>query len=251
MGWHELQSGDILISEGIAESSRFGCRVLDIQCGQLASERSTEISKALVEREFDLAVVRFPSQLERVGIVLADSSHKVIFSDPTVYWGKTLRNDRTHDPLDGVSFKNVGIDEIEKIEELIIDSFDKYRAHWHYNPRTAHLRMSDAYIEWVGNLIQHQHTNCYLMLVGDTPAGFAFTETRNSVCEILLAGISSRFQAQGLYGQLLAYVENSMISQRINNLVISTQSQNTNVQKAWVRSGLFPTMTIHNAHVEK
>ena len=88
------------------------------------------------------------------------------------------------------------------------------------------------------------------MFVDGEPAGFAMTETREQVGEILLAGICTQFQSRDLYRHLLAHIENEMLSEKSAELVISTQSQNRNVQKAWDKYGLVPLMTVRTVHVE-
>lgn len=88
------------------------------------------------------------------------------------------------------------------------------------------------------------------MYVDDEPAGFALTDTRDQVGEILLAGISREFQSKGLYKHLLAHIETEMHQYKVEELVISTQSQNSNVQKAWERYGLVPLLTVRTVHVE-
>ncbi|MEU4832515.1 GNAT family N-acetyltransferase [Streptosporangium sp. NPDC023615] len=68
------------------------------------------------------------------------------------------------------------------------------------------------------------------------------------VTEILLAGVVSRARGRGLYGHLLAAVEERVLARGGREVVISTQGHNTGVQRAWARYGFEPVhafLTVH------
>jgi ribosomal protein S18 acetylase RimI-like enzyme len=188
--------------------------------------------------------------LEGVAQLLATHGEKTIDADPTVYWGTPIRKDVPNRSPANIAIQRIDESALEIVEQVINSSFSGYRSHWHDNPRTQNIRMEDAYNEWVKNKITNNESRCYLMLVDGEPAGFAMTETRELVSEILLAGICTQFQSRGLYRHLLAHIENEMFSEKSVELVISTQSQNRNVQKAWDKYGLIPLMTVRTVHVE-
>jgi ribosomal protein S18 acetylase RimI-like enzyme len=188
--------------------------------------------------------------LEGVAQLLATHGKKTIDADPTVYWGTPIRKDVSNRSPANIAIQRIDESALEIVEQVINSAFSGYRSHWHDNPRTQNIRMEDAYNEWVKNKITNNESRCYLMLVDGEPAGFAMTETRELVSEILLAGICTQFQSRGLYRHLLAHIENEMFSEKSVELVISTQSQNRNVQKAWDKYGLIPLMTVRTVHVE-
>jgi ribosomal protein S18 acetylase RimI-like enzyme len=250
MGWQELQSNEVLVSSGDAESRRFGFQILNAQCGAQSEGRESELSQALSSEIYELAVVRYPVHLEGVAQLLATHGKKTIDADPTVYWGTPIRKDVSNRSPANIAIQRIDESALEIVEQVINSAFSGYRSHWHDNPRTQNIRMEDAYNEWVKNKITNNESRCYLMLVDGEPAGFAMTETRELVSEILLAGICTQFQSRGLYRHLLAHIENEMFSEKSVELVISTQSQNRNVQKAWDKYGLIPLMTVRTVHVE-
>lgn len=250
MGWQELQSTEVLVSSGDAESRRFGFRILNAQCGALSDGKESELAQALSSEVYELAIVRYPVHLEGVDQLLAKFGNKTIDADPTVYWGISIRNDVPNRLPANVAIQRIDESSLEVAEQVINSAFSGYRSHWHDNPRTQNIRMEDAYNEWVKNKITNNESRCYLMFVDGESAGFAMTETREQVGEILLAGICSEFQSRGLYQHLLAHIENEMLSEKSVELVISTQSQNRNVQKAWDKYGLVPLMTVRTVHVE-
>jgi ribosomal protein S18 acetylase RimI-like enzyme len=250
MGWQELQSNEVLVSSGDVESRRFGFQILNAQCGAQSEGRESELSQALSSEIYELAVVRYPVHLEGVAQLLATHGEKTIDADPTVYWGTPIRKDVPNRSPANIAIQRIDESALEIVEQVINSAFSGYRSHWHDNPRTQNIRMEDAYNEWVKNKITNNESRCYLMLVDREPAGFAMTETRELVSEILLAGICTQFQSRGLYRHLLAHIENEMFSEKSVELVISTQSQNRNVQKAWDKYGLIPLMTVRTVHVE-
>jgi ribosomal protein S18 acetylase RimI-like enzyme len=250
MGWQELQSNEVLVSSGDVESRRFGFQILNAQCGAQSEGRESELSQALSSEIYELAVVRYPVHLEGVAQLLATHGEKTIDADPTVYWGTPIRKDVPNRSPANIAIQRIDESALEIVEQVINSAFSGYRSHWHDNPRTQNIRMEDAYNEWVKNKITNNESRCYLMLVDGEPAGFAMTETRELVSEILLAGICTQFQSRGLYRHLLAHIENEMFSEKSVELVISTQSQNRNVQKAWDKYGLIPLMTVRTVHVE-
>ena len=240
----------MLVSSGDVESRRFGFQILNAQCGAQSEGRESELSQALSSEIYELAVVRYPVHLEGVAQLLATHGEKTIDADPTVYWGTPIRKDVPNRSPANIAIQRIDESALEIVEQVINSAFSGYRSHWHDNPRTQNIRMEDAYNEWVKNKITNNESRCYLMLVDREPAGFAMTETRELVSEILLAGICTQFQSRGLYRHLLAHIENEMFSEKSVELVISTQSQNRNVQKAWDKYGLIPLMTVRTVHVE-
>ena len=251
MGWVELQSEEVVITPGVAESRRFGLQVLNIQCGLLFKNKEHLLSDALISNQFDLAIVRYPSSLETLGMCLTTSGHRVIYADSTVYWGISVRKEPSNEIPANIKVQRVNEEYMPQIESTIRSSFVNYRSHWLYNPRTRDIRMEDAYFEWTSNKINKSGSSCYLMFFNDEPIGFALTEITGHFGDILLAGITPNFQAKGLYKYLLTQIEYDMSLEEIQQMVISTQSQNIAVQKAWTRYGLFPLMTVQTAHLEK
>jgi len=250
MGWRELQSNEVLVLPGDAESRRFGFRVLNAQCGARSQGKEDTLSSALSSQNYDLVVVRYSVLLTGIDDLLAKLDKQIIYTDSTVYWGISIRHNLSHKTPLNVKVQRVDGNFIDVIERVVNSSFSGYHSHWHDNVRTRGIRMEDAYNEWVRSKITSEESRCYLMYVDDEPAGFALTDTRDQVGEILLAGISREFQSKGLYQHLLAHIETEMHQYKVEELVISTQSQNSNVQKAWERYGLVPLLTVRTVHVE-
>lgn len=251
MGWKELQSDEVYVTPAVAESNRFGFPVLNIQCGLKTNSPFDVLRKTLEEVDYQIAVVRYPAVFEDIGTKLSGLNLRQTYADSTVYWSSE-RVVKNPEPISSeLRIFEISIHQLSDVISVIDSSFDNYRSHWHYNPRTKHLRMPAAYAEWVTNAMKWPDTTCYLMTHGDVPAGMAMTQIGEDFAEILLAGIAKNFQAKGLYQQLLQYVATDLRRKEMHQIVISTQSGNTNVQKAWARYGLLPALSIQTVHIER
>ena len=111
--------------------------------------------------------------------------------------------------------------------------------------------MATAYAEWVTNSIQSSSNTCYLMTHSDVPAGMALTHSGDGFVEVLLAGVAKSYQGQGLYKYLLGHITVDSREKESHRVVISTQSGNVHVQKAWARFGLLPALSVQTVHIER
>ena len=250
MGWKELQSDEIHFGIATAETQRFGFPVLNVQCGVKVLENIESIGKTLIEQDYGLAVVRYPSSIETIGSLIASLDMRLTSADSTVYWSSSKETTFAA-ASSRVNIKQVGEDRLSDLVRAILSSFAGYRSHWHYNPRTNHVQMAEAYSEWVTNFINRQDIYCYIINVGNDLAGMAMVQSSGEIAEILLAGIVREYQSQGLYQDLISYVEHDLRQKSAKQIVISTQSQNIRVQKSWARYGLVPQMSVQTIHVEK
>ena len=250
MGWKELQSDEIHFGIAAVETQRFGFPVLNVQCGVEVFENFDSIGATLTEQDYGLAVVRYPSNIETIGSLLASLDLKLTSTDSTVYWSSSKEATFTA-ATSRVDIQQVGADRLSDLLRTIFWSFDGYRSHWHYNPRTNHLQMAEAYSEWVTNFIDRQDIYCYVICVDNDLAGMAMVQSSGEIAEILLAGIVPNYQSHGLYQNLISHVEHDLRQKSVKQIVISTQSQNIRVQKSWARYGLVPQMSVQTIHVEK
>lgn len=250
MGWKELQSDEIHFGIAAAETQRFGFPVLNVQCGVEVLENIVSIGKTLIEQDYGLAVVRYPSSIETIGSLIASLDLKLTSTDSTVYWSSSKVATITA-ASSRVDIQQVGPERLGDLITAVQSTFNDYRSHWHYNPRTNHLQMAEAYSEWVTSSINRHDVYCYIISLDNELAGMAMVQFAGEVAEILLAGIVRNYQSQGLYQNLISYVEHDLRQKNVTQLVISTQSQNIRVQKSWARYGLVPQMSVQTIHVEK
>lgn len=251
MNWLNFTSDSVMVSQGIAESKRFGFTIVNFKCG--ARLRDIQVlSDAIAASDFDLAVVRYPSGKIEFAEIIEPNKYRVVLTDPTVYWKnkKSLVHESTDDQF---QLSEVTSTDISSVEHVVDSAFNDYQSHWQFNPRTKDIEMSEAYSEWVVNSIENPSIHVFLM--SDTgaagPIGIAMVQIEGNVLEIMLAGIVKERQGQALYGRLLTHLTNFGSARGVDQVVISTQASNINVQKAWITQGWVPSMTIHTLHLEK
>lgn len=251
MSWLDLTSSEMVVSHAIPESLRFGMSVINIRCGSKFHNTDTLISE-LTDGQYDLAIVRYPSDNTEIANSLETSKFKILVTDPTVYW-TSPRQTKAVLMKDKVEILEISEREVGPVIAVIESSFHEYQSHWHYNSKTKHIQMSEAYTEWLKNSLRDTNIHIFLMTYRDSkiPIGMAMIKISGNIIEVLLAGVSAAHQGKGLYGELLKYLINFGSVNGIQQLVISTQASNINVQKAWVKQQWNPAMTVQTMHVEK
>lgn len=251
MSWLDLTSDSMVVYQGVAESRRFGITVINIKYGSQL-HNTQRLFDELLTTQYDLAVVRYPSDKADLSKLIESRRYKAVLTDPTVYWkSKKLLENRPIE--DWVQVTEVTRIELPSVVQVIGSAFHGYQSHWHFNPKTNHIKMSEAYTEWVINAIESPSTHVFLMLDSGAgePIGMAMIQIEENILEILLAGIVVTRQGQGLYGQLLTHITNFGSSNGVDQVVISTQASNINVQKAWIAQGWVPALTVQTVHIEK
>lgn len=249
VGWADFLSDSLIVELGLVESRRFGLKIVNVRGGR--GERSFQgLRHAFSQLEFDVAVVRYPTDNRQVGTALKDLGYGILVTEPTVYWSKNL--DKRSDPREVQQLQRVSsVEALETLKNVVSSSFANYQSHWHHNPLTEDVDMVDVYVEWLEYAIGQPDHLAYSLQHDDDdlPIGMAMLRTDLSSTEVLLAGISADHQGQGHYSSILRGVEALAHEVGSARLVISTQSANVNVQKAWSRNGWSPMFTVQTVHV--
>ena len=249
MGWADFLSDSLTAESGLVESRRFGMKIVNVRGGR--GKRSVQdIDDIFAQLEFDVAVVRYPTENRQMGMALRGLEYGVLVTEPTVYWTRAI--DPRSNPQsseDGLTLSNIG--DLTTLKKVVASSFANYQSHWHHNPLTADVDMVDVYVEWLENTIgQPGHLVFSLHRdADDPPIGMALLRTDDSSTEILLAGISADNQGKGHYSSILRGVEKVAHEVGSTRIVISTQCSNVNVQKAWSRNGWSPFFTLQTVHI--
>jgi GNAT superfamily N-acetyltransferase len=253
MSWLDLTSDRLVVSQGVAESTRFGISILNIRCGS-ELHNTDQLLHELEDSPYDIAVVRYSSINSEVATRLNLEKYRFLVTDPTVYWtSPKVADDNLILTDPALQVVEISASELGSVLKVIKSSFHDYKSHWHFNPKTKHIQMSEAYSEWVETTIGTASNHVFLMFNNESkdPIGMAMIKVFGDTLEILLAGISANHQGKGLYGGLLQHLEKFALRHNVNQVVISTQAGNINVQKAWTQQGWFPAMTVQTLHVEK
>jgi RimJ/RimL family protein N-acetyltransferase len=201
-------------------------------------------------------IARWPSDALWLPARLCRPGHDVVAAGAIVYWGLTVGAGRrpagAELGVDVVLAGGPGSAELAPlVDEVVGDSFAGYGNHYAADPLLDPAAAAAGYQEWARRSLTDGDHAVVVLRDGDGALGLA-TCARSADgehVEILLAGMVSRAQGRGLYGHLLAAVEDLAAELGARRLVISTQTHNAKVQRAWARYGLEPFAAYETAHV--
>ena len=253
MSWASAVVGTSVVAEDSpVETDRFGLSITRavVPLGVSAESGFGETLGLLREADADVVVLRYPAERVDWFARLFAAGRDLVFADSLTYWrlrvgtGRPVRQAES-DPHIEVS-RGTTI-EPGLLDSLIDDIFSDYGNHYRANPLLAPDKALAGYREWA----QHSATHDELVTLSyqnDGIVGLATVESTPEYCEILLAGIGTQFQQRGLYAHLLAGCEALAAAKGVEELVISTQGHNTNVQRSWARFGFEPVGTLLTIH---
>lgn len=250
MSWDPAVVGrSVILDESPLETQRFGLSFSRALVPLATAESSfDDVRRFLQEDEADVVVLRYPAARVDWFARMLDSGRDLIVADSLTYWrlavGKGRRPGDVADLAGGVS-RDV---DPRLVDELVDSIFTGYGSHYLANPLLAPADALAGYREWA----QHSALNlpvATLTSKADGIVGLATLESAAQTCEILLAGIVPGVQQRGYYAHLLAACEGHAADTGATDLVISTQTHNAKVQRAWARYGFEPVgsfLTVHS-----
>ena len=249
MSWDPNVVGRALITQDSPlETSRFGLSfsraVVPLSVGESAFD---DVLLFLTEDEADVVVLRYPAARVDWFARLFAADRDLICADSLTYW--SLKVGTGHRPEVDLSLTATVADAVDPqlIDGLVDDIFTGYGNHYLANPLLSPESALAGYREWAQHSAAHD-TVVSLTRRGEGLVGLATLESSAQTCEIQLAGIKPRFQQHGFYAHLLAGCEDFATNMSANQLVISTQAHNANVQRAWARYGFEPIGTFLTVH---
>ncbi|UCR89700.1 GNAT family N-acetyltransferase [Mycetocola spongiae] len=204
-----------------------------------------------------MVILRYPSRLVALADRVAPVGWRVLPAGSLMYWETHTSDYRAIERIAGIEVLVFRGDEFSGSPwrrptlDLLKDSFNGYVNHYAANGRFEHSAVTEGYLEWAQNTLLDHSGIAYLLLAEGVPVGAAIISefSELSVHEVELAAIGSRFQRQGLYRHLLDGIIAGAAAGGIKRAVISTQSYNLNVQRAWARAGLVPALAVETAHL--
>ena len=256
MSWAALTRAGISCSESAFERARFDCSVSRLVVGQ-RPERSVAdedaVTRLLGTSTDDLVICRWPGERIEFAAAAVRSSRLLLPADMLGYWEiPAIELGRTG----GASNASVSVRRADRatpetaavLRTIISDSFAGYGNHYAANPCLDDGLALEGYVEWAQRLLAETPENVVLMWSGDQPIGVATVSHDGDDMEIELAGLVAQHQGKGLYGALLAAVGRHAVSAGCARVIISTQTHNVRVQRAWARAGMKPFATVATVH---
>lgn len=266
MSWDGLQGEGVRVAPSPLESDRFGLVMGRVTVGWgvrpggpvAVDLAARELTAAVRDSLADVIVVRYPAQSLALAAALTLTGRDLIPAGSLTYWAVPVAELRRPDPAPGLSVISLAdlhgsVDTMCLVGELVDDSFSGYGNHYAANPLLDPGAALAGYREWARSSALEDAKDALLLVEdGGKAIGLATltdSEDPGDHVEVLLAGLRTAVQGQGLYATLLAGVAEEAERRGAGRLVISTQSHNIRVQRAWARLGLRPFAAIETVHV--
>jgi hypothetical protein len=238
----------LLVRFSDVESERFGYNFSRCTVPISSSTQPSDIARAIEAANADITVLRFSSVnvtwFDQLARHLED--HVLLYGDCLVYWGLTAGGGRLPSPAR--EYQVAAATDEQTIGDLVARTFANYVGHYRANSLLSRAAAEAGYRDWAlrtalsDSLVLHREAR---------PIGIATTTSTPDHLEVLLAGIVPDERGRGAYSHLLRGVEIRTTDALLPRVVISTQSHNIGVQRAWARYGFLPIASITTIHVVK
>jgi ribosomal protein S18 acetylase RimI-like enzyme len=229
------------------ETARFGIRAAHVIDPDATPERLNAAARSLDVKMLSIRVEC--SAHARIHALEADG-HRLM--DTLVYYERSLTNALPNGaPCRGVAVRRAISEDASAVAGVARAAFREYVGHFHSDPRLDSAAADAAYVEWAETSIAGLSETAPALVaeVEEAIAGF-LTLRRNSPeeIEIVLNAVAPEAQGRGIYGQLVsqALVEGRRMGGA--RMIVSTQLDNFNVQRAWVTRGFRLYRSVHTFH---
>lgn len=250
MSWQELTgAGPVVHRSSPLESERFGVSVDRVLAPLESADGEARVLDAVASSQADVVVLRYPTQWTALAARL--SGRDLVPADQLTYW--RLRTGSGRRPAAEAGLDVVPADREDPVardrlvDELVADIFSGYGNHYTANPLFDRALALAGYQQWARR--SAAEGGALVLRDAGRPVSVATTTTVEAVLEIELAGVLTARQGGGLYAHLLAGVEDLAAGGGADEVVISTQTHNVGVQRAWARYGFEPVATFTTLHL--
>ncbi len=265
MSWDSVLGGFSPLTFSGLESQRFGLSVARIAVGigwpqqfsQLTGVADS-IRTQLESCDNDVVIMRYPSETPELPSISVPSGWQILPAGSLMYWEADLASYEEAQVPNDMSSECLLDPVVDRSEaygqqalEIIADSFSGYTNHYSANPLFDRKLVAKGYLEWAANTLSlSSGYACVLSQNGHMIGVATVVASKDDDCvdEIELAGLSRKAQGQGRYRYLLDAVAHSARDRGKRKIVISTQSHNIRVQRAWARAGLLPYLSVETVH---
>ena len=259
MAWDDVVGGVSRIQDSLIESQKFSRKIGRLFVGEDWRERfdsEQDLQRYLVDLcdsdVNDLTVFRLPSSLLDLINRTEFNNRTLLFSGTLVYWEIRLDDNMKISQMEDesiVTAQYLSKNKYSELSHVLETSFSNYKNHYTANPFLALVSATDTYSDWAFTVLENNPENVILVNLDGRIAGLAVISTnRDGPVEILLAGVAEDFQRRGAYTSLLRGVCRIAAQRGFSHVVISTQSKNIAVQKAWSKAGFSPALSIDTFH---
>jgi GNAT superfamily N-acetyltransferase len=251
--WLDLHGRGVTVSPSPLETERFGVSLARVVVGAdtVWDDALGAALLAACARDEDVLVARWPSGLVHCCAALAASGRDVLPADTLGYWD--ISTDRLADAEDGLPADlrvRRGAVPSADLDRVVAEVFGGYVNHYTANPLFSRDLALAGYVDWVRRSASHDADAIAVLEQGTEGVGVAtwFVDPAGDFVEILLAGLVPRARRHGWYAALLGEVGRVASGLGVPRVVISTQTANIAVQRAWATAGFKPFAAVTTAH---
>lgn len=234
----------MIVAASPDESSRFELRIG--RAWLEAAPAVSDVSEAIAD--YDVVIVRAPAELREIGRRLASAADFVLLpADHLSYWNWVDDRVGAFELPEGFSLREAS--DADEVRPMVIDAFTNYGNHYQANPLFDPDGVVAGYCEWVESLLAHGTATCLVLESSAGLHGFGIIDWSTETPDIRLAGMVSASQGRGLYPAVLHGLMQEAQGRERSPIMISTQSDNTNVMRSWARLGWLPVRTLVTHHL--
>lgn len=235
---------EVSLSE--VESIRFGYQIGRCTVPMMSSVNPIDVALEIRNSEAEITVLRYPADRVNWFDLLARQlvDHVLLHADTLAYWELSVGSANPPEVLENISTGYAT--DAAMTGDLATRIFAEYSNHYSANPLLSTEAVAAGYREWA---MRTPLPDSLILFMNGSPIGMATIETTPDQIEILLAGVIPEQRSRGLYQHILRAIESRAEEDSVSRVVISTQSHNTVVQRAWARYGFLPLATILTVHV--
>ena len=249
--FRRIDSAPLVVKRSDVESRRFGLSVARLNVPLSSSFQDDEIVRVCTETEFDLVVVRYPTDRAKVAGLFARCDDAISFhADTLVYFSLKVGSRPTLIlPSTDYRIRPAIVADREDLSALVGASFTNYASHYSANPIFKEQAIRDGYIEWARSYLgQASFETLLARTKSDALSGFITMKVDPDLAEIILNGVDPAYQGQGIYTGLLDHALNVGQLRGVDEVVISTQVSNYRVIRTWIRAGFTLECSLNTIH---
>jgi hypothetical protein len=241
--WDYEPIGPPHISDSKVESQAFGISVVRANYSHWR-EIDSELEAAMQENDLVILRTRDATPFDAL------DGFTVIPAGSLTYWVSEVGSD--FEAGDSGYHLELNLNESSRADfsDVLRDSFLDYKNHYDFNPALNGPSTSEAYLQWAISRVDSDALTG-LLTFQEAPIGVVSAVQQDGLVELEIAGIAHKAQGNGHYKFLIGQLWKKVDQPNSSRLVVSTQTENRNVQSAWQKIGLKPQFEVHTTHIMK
>ena len=259
MGYVDYQNSIVSTAHSVTETERFGYLTDRISVGALGVQAAGSLAKLVKSVQFaidksdaTIIILRYPAGLvSLLRDICVPGNTRIYPGGAILYWEAPRGSGTLEDTVDATS-EIVPAERSAhavKVIDVLEDSFKDYVNHYSANPLLRNGVVAEGYAEWARSSMSNPLNRVFTVEAADRTVGVAIVGVSRNIWEIELASIVYASQRKGYYLKLMQRVLASARAEGISKVVISTQSHNIAVQRAWAKLGFRPLQSFETVHI--